>query len=222
MRKRWYFVVPAAIVGIALFIFIGGELVMQSVELAAARAVRMAPDYVLAGGWDSGAVPDSFRADRGPRVSWFGLSRAHGPSAGRRMTPEEREKFRQGMRGRCGVRAGGWRKQGARCGHVSGLDVPLRQGAECARRFATWTALTPGLRPGLSYAAPSGLEFGALRARLSSSLFIGAGRILAPSLTRVQRDSRPLAVDMVGEACTIVAIRKLHRSFGPQRTRASG
>ena len=29
MRKRWYFVVPAAIVGIALFMFIGGELVMR-------------------------------------------------------------------------------------------------------------------------------------------------------------------------------------------------
>src|ERR1700689_3277759 len=29
MRKKWYFVAPAAIVGIALFIFIGGELVMR-------------------------------------------------------------------------------------------------------------------------------------------------------------------------------------------------
>ena len=77
MRKKWYFVVPAAIVGIALFIFIGGELVLHLWNWLAAGAVRLADDHVLAGDWDSGAVPDSFRANRRARVPRRGLSRTY-------------------------------------------------------------------------------------------------------------------------------------------------
>ena len=35
-KRKLFWIAPAAILGIALFIFIGGEIVMQPVELAAA------------------------------------------------------------------------------------------------------------------------------------------------------------------------------------------
>jgi hypothetical protein len=100
MRRKMIFIVPAAIVGIALFIFIGGELVMHLWNwllpmLFGWRVITfwqavgiLALCRILFGGLGAG----SRGSHRGRRM------------AGRwgRMTPEERETFRQGMRARCG------------------------------------------------------------------------------------------------------------------------
>jgi hypothetical protein len=105
MRRKWkklIFIIPAAILGMLLFIFIGGELVMLLWnwllpplfgwrQIAFWQALGLlALCRILFGG-----------------VSGRGLHRSNG--RGRRMaerwpqmTPEEREKFRQGIRGSCG------------------------------------------------------------------------------------------------------------------------
>lgn len=97
-RKRLLWIIPAVIVGIAVFIFVGGELVMRLWnwllpmlfgwrQITFWQAVGLlALCRILFGGW--------------------GGHRHYGPGhrmAARwaHMTPEEREKFRQGFRGRC-------------------------------------------------------------------------------------------------------------------------
>ena len=102
MRRKWFYIVPAAIVGMLLFVFIGGELVMRLWnwllpplfgwrQIAFWQAVGLlALCRILFGG-----------------VSGRGLHRSDGRGRhmARRwasMTPEERERFRQGMRGGCG------------------------------------------------------------------------------------------------------------------------
>jgi len=101
MRKKWYLFAPLAILGIVLFTFIGGE------------AVKLLWNWLTPAlfGWH----PISFWQAIGLlalcRILFGGFGR-HGfsRSAMRRrmterwehMTPEERERFRQGMRGRCG------------------------------------------------------------------------------------------------------------------------
>jgi len=99
MRRRWWFIVPAAIVGMAAFIAIGGTIVMQLWNwllppLFGWREVTfwqalglLVLSRILFGGLGRGSfVPRRRMAER-----W------------NRMTPEERERFRQGMQGRCGV-----------------------------------------------------------------------------------------------------------------------
>lgn len=108
MRPRWLKIVlitPLAILGIVLFCFIGGELVMRLwnwllpplfgwrlINFWQALAM-LALCRILFGrsGWHRAGVPN-FR--RRMRERW------------ERMTPEEREKFSHGMRGRCGSFAG--------------------------------------------------------------------------------------------------------------------
>ena len=99
--KRMIFIVPAAAVGIALFIFIGGELVLHLWNwllpplfgwrlITFWQAVAMLTlCRILFGGVSGRGL---HRSNRGRRMAerW------------ERMTPEERERFRQGMRGRCG------------------------------------------------------------------------------------------------------------------------
>jgi hypothetical protein len=109
MRRHWFFLAPAAILGILLFAFIGGESREAIVELAAAAALWLAPDYLLASVWTSGAVPDPLRRTWMARFRSLEFPPSHGRGVAERvaersehMTPEERERFRQGMRGRCG------------------------------------------------------------------------------------------------------------------------
>jgi hypothetical protein len=104
MRPRWkkmIFIAPAAIVGMALFIFVGGELVLHLWNwllpplfgwrlLTFWQALGMlALCRILFGGFGG----------HGMRRSYSGRRMAERWD---KMTPEEREKFRQGMRGRCG------------------------------------------------------------------------------------------------------------------------
>ena len=100
MTKRWFFIVPAAILGILLFGFLGGELVLQLWNwllppLFGWRQITfwqalglLALCRILFGGFGGrGFHRSNFRRRMAER--W------------ERMTPDEREKFRQGMRSRC-------------------------------------------------------------------------------------------------------------------------
>jgi hypothetical protein len=103
MRKKWkwFFIVPAAIVGITLFIFLGGELVMHLWNWL------LPPLF----GWRQITFWQAFALLALSRILFGGHGWRHnGGSRFRRrmeerwdhMTPEEREKFRQGIRGSCG------------------------------------------------------------------------------------------------------------------------
>lgn len=101
MRRRWYFWAPLAIVGMMLFIAIGGEIVMLlwnwlMPSLFGWRQITfwqavglLALCRILFGGF-------------GLRGSGSRSSRRRMIERWEQMTPEERERFRQGMRGRCG------------------------------------------------------------------------------------------------------------------------
>ena len=101
MRRKWFFIVPAAILGILLFIAIGGEVVMQLWNWL------LPPLF----GWRQITLWQAVGMLALCRILFGGLGR-HGLHRGsfrrrmaerwERMTPEERERFREGMRGRCG------------------------------------------------------------------------------------------------------------------------
>jgi hypothetical protein len=96
MRRKWMFIAPAAILGIVLVAFIGGELVRQlwnwllPTLFGAPRITfwqalgLLALCRILFGGVGRGG----YRARRRRRME--------------QMTPEERERFRQRMRERFG------------------------------------------------------------------------------------------------------------------------
>ncbi|HZF12026.1 MAG TPA: hypothetical protein VFE33_24840 [Thermoanaerobaculia bacterium] len=101
MRKKWIFVVPAAIAGILLFTFLGGGV------------VRLLWNWLLPAifGWREITFWQAVGLLALCRILFGGLGRhGYGRSNFRRrmaerwerMTPEERERFHQGMRGRCG------------------------------------------------------------------------------------------------------------------------
>ena len=85
-----------------MFIAIGGEIVHAAVELAAAAALRLAARSRF---WQALGLLALCRI-------LFGGLGLHGPGRSgvrrrmaerwERLTPEERERFRQGMRARCG------------------------------------------------------------------------------------------------------------------------
>ena len=99
--KKMIFIAPLAILGILLFIAIGGEIVMQLWNwllppLFGWRLITfwqaigiLALCRILFGGFGRhGFQRSNFRRRMAERWS--------------HMTPEEQERFRQGMRGRCG------------------------------------------------------------------------------------------------------------------------
>jgi len=101
-RRKWMFIVPAAIVGMLLVVTIGGF------------AVSLLWNWLLPPlfGWHAITFWQAVGLLALCRILFGGLGR-HGVSGyGRRrraraeiwerLTPEERERFRQGWRGRCG------------------------------------------------------------------------------------------------------------------------
>ncbi|HXM22174.1 MAG TPA: hypothetical protein VN948_13020 [Terriglobales bacterium] len=101
MRKRWIFLAPLAILAIPLFIAIGGEVVLHLWnwllpplfgwrQITFWQAVGiLALCRILFGGFGRrGFYRSNFRRRMAER--W------------EHMTPEKRERFRQGMRGGCG------------------------------------------------------------------------------------------------------------------------
>jgi hypothetical protein len=105
MKRKWiFFIAPPALV---LFIGICGEVIMHLwnwllPSLFGWRAITfwqslglLLLSRILFGSWHGGRDRSGHRRDRAER--W------------ERMTPEEREKFRQGLGSRCGFGAGGFR-----------------------------------------------------------------------------------------------------------------
>ena len=100
-KMKLIFIAPLAILGIFLFIAIGGEIVLQLWnwllpplfgwrEITFWQALGiLVLCRILFGGWGShGSGRSDFRRRMKERCE--------------NMTPEERERFQQGMRGRCG------------------------------------------------------------------------------------------------------------------------
>jgi hypothetical protein len=101
MRKKWFLIAPAAVVGIVLFAFIGGEVVLRLwnwllPSLFGWRQITF---------WQAFGILALCRILFGGR-GWHGRGRSHFRRRMRErwehMTPEQREKFRHGMGGRCG------------------------------------------------------------------------------------------------------------------------
>ena len=100
MRRKWIFLGPLAILAILLFIAIGGVVVLQLWnwllpplfgwrQITFWQAIGiLALSRILFGGFGGRGFSGSSRRRMAER--W------------ERMTPEERERFRQGMRARCG------------------------------------------------------------------------------------------------------------------------
>lgn len=113
MRWKWIFIGPLAVLGMALFLFIGGEVVHQLwnwllpplfgwSEITFWQALGLlALCRILFGGFGG-------HRGSGSRVSRRVADRVKDRLADRMgerwdaMTPEERERFRQRMRDRCG------------------------------------------------------------------------------------------------------------------------
>ncbi len=105
MRRRWYFWAPLAIVGVLLFIAVGGEI------------VRLLWNWLLPSlfGWRQITFWQAVGLLALCRILFGGLGRHSGFQRAQvrrriaermeKMTPEERERFRQSMRGRCGFDA---------------------------------------------------------------------------------------------------------------------
>jgi hypothetical protein len=103
MNKKWIWIAPLAILAIPVFIAIGGELVMHLWnwllpplfgwrQLTFWQALGLlALCRILFGGWGS----------HGPSRSGGSKFRRRMDERWERMTPEEREKFRQSWRARC-------------------------------------------------------------------------------------------------------------------------
>ena len=103
MRKKWIWIAPLAILAMALFVFLGGELVLHLWNwllppLFGWRQVTfwqalglLALCRILFGGWGGHGSP---RSNIRRRI------KERMDERWERMTPEEREKFRTGMR--CG------------------------------------------------------------------------------------------------------------------------
>lgn len=109
-----FFIVPAAIVGITLFVFIGGELVMRLWNwlLPPIFGWRLITFWQAVGLLALCRILFGGVSGRGyHRSNWRGRRMAE---RWERMTPEEREKFRQGMWDRCG-------SFGASAGETQGL-----------------------------------------------------------------------------------------------------
>jgi len=113
MRWKWAFIAPLAILGILLVGFIGGEIVKQlwnwllpplfgwrEVTFWQAFGILALCRILFGGSGGRGFGSSHVRGRMRERMA----ERLGGRTAERweRMTPEERERFRQGMRGRCG------------------------------------------------------------------------------------------------------------------------
>jgi hypothetical protein len=108
MRRKWYFFAPLALLALAAFIVIGGGSVMLLwnwllPSLLGWRLITfwqalglLALCRILFGGWSGHGPRSGMRRRISERI------RERMDERWERMTPEEREKFRQDMRSRCG------------------------------------------------------------------------------------------------------------------------
>ena len=118
-RKRLFWIAPAAILGIALFAFIGGEIVMRLWNWLLPSLFG----WRQIGFWQALGILALCRILFGGS-GWHRSGRSHFrrrmqermDERWNRMTPEERERARQSGRGRCGFgpSAGESQAQGSR------------------------------------------------------------------------------------------------------------
>jgi len=95
MRRKWIFLGPLVIIGFLLFVALGGEVVMQLWNWL------LPPMF----GWHQITFWQGLGLLALCRILFGGVG-GRGFSRSKptwRMTPEEREKFRQRMRDRCGL-----------------------------------------------------------------------------------------------------------------------
>ena len=90
MRRKWIFIAPLAVLGMVLFVFIGGEVVKQLWNWL------MPPLF----GWPQITFWQAFGILALCRILFGGRGFSH--SGSRRRTPEERERFRRAIRERFG------------------------------------------------------------------------------------------------------------------------
>ena len=101
MRRRWIFIAPLALLGIAVFIFIGGEIVRllwngllpplfgwPQINFWQALGLLVLCRILFGGSGSRGSMRSNMRRRMEERCA--------------NMTPEERERFRQRMRERWG------------------------------------------------------------------------------------------------------------------------
>src|SRR5215467_1837635 len=112
MTRRWIWLGPAALLGIALFVFIGGEIVKQLWnwllpplfgwrEITFWQALGLlALCRILFGGFAARGGDSQRRLRFRERAADRWADRV--AERLERMTPEERERFRQRVRERCG------------------------------------------------------------------------------------------------------------------------
>jgi len=101
MKKKWFYIVPLAILAIPLFIAIGGELVMHLWNWLLPPLFG----WRLITFWQALGILILCRilfGRMGGRGFYRSNYRRRMAERWERMTPEERERFRQGMRSRCG------------------------------------------------------------------------------------------------------------------------
>jgi hypothetical protein len=113
MRKKWMIFAPLAVLGMLLFIFVGGEIVKllwnwllppifgwRQITFWQALGLLALCRILFGGVGGRGFGRSNVRSRMRERVA----ERLGQRTAERwdRMTPEERERFRQGMSGRCG------------------------------------------------------------------------------------------------------------------------
>lgn len=114
-KRKLFWIVPAAILGITLFIFVGGEIVMHLWNWLLPSLFGWRPLTF----WQALGILVLCRILFGG----FGGHRSGRSNVRRRirermeeryasMTPEERERFRQGWRGRCGFGPSAGESQG--------------------------------------------------------------------------------------------------------------
>jgi hypothetical protein len=92
MRRRWIFLAPLAIGGLLLFIFVGGEVVLQLWNWL------LPPIF----GWSRITFWQALGMLALCRILFGGFG-GHGCSRSNPMTREQRERFRQRVRERCGL-----------------------------------------------------------------------------------------------------------------------
>jgi hypothetical protein len=103
-KRKLFWIVPAAILGITLFIFIGGEIVMRLWNwlLPMLFGWRQITFWQAIGILALCRILFGSHGFRGSRSSARRRMQERMDERWERMTPEERERARQSWRGRCG------------------------------------------------------------------------------------------------------------------------
>ena len=96
MRRRWFWIAPLAVIGLVLFFFVGGEVVMQLWNwlLPPLFGWRMLTFWQALGFLVLCRI--LFGRLGGPRGPRYDFRRRFGAGC-RNMSPEDREKFRRAM-----------------------------------------------------------------------------------------------------------------------------